>query len=164
MRLRRNCWFPAACSDGTRPTCRPSARFVPVFRCLADLSPYDIGQALVVLGERVTAIEGAEGTDRMLVRVAGLGRGWFMRKPAPGGVLVKSAKAGQERRVDLPAVGPRTVKRAAAAGLSGIAIGAGQTLVVEREAMIEEADRRGLFLAAFDPAMVLADGQQESQS
>ncbi len=134
------------------------------FRCLSDLSPYDIGQALVVLGERVTAIEGAEGTDRMLARVAGLGRGWFMRKPAPGGVLVKSAKSGQERRVDLPAVGPRTVARAAAAGLSGIAIGAGQTLVVEREAMIAEADRRGLFLAAFDPAMVVADGQQESQS
>ena len=75
---------------------------------------------------------------------------------------MKSAKAGQERSRRSAAVGPRTVKRAAAAGLSGIAIGAGQTLVVEREAMIEEADRRGLFLAAFDPAMVLADGQQES--
>ncbi len=131
------------------------------FRCLADLSPYDIGQALVVLGARVTAIEGAEGTDRMLARVAGLSRGWFMRRRSPGGVLVKSAKAGQERRVDLPAVGPRTVTRAAAAGLSGIAIGAGQTLVVDREAMIAEADRRGLFLAAFDPAMIVPDTRQE---
>ena len=51
------------------------------FRCLADLSPYDIGQALVVLGERVTAIEGAEGTDRMLVRVAGP-RAWLVHAQA----------------------------------------------------------------------------------
>jgi DUF1009 family protein len=134
------------------------------FRCLEDLSPYDIGQALVVLGERVTAIEGAEGTDRMLARVAGLSRGWFTRRPGPGGVLVKSAKTGQERRVDLPAVGPRTVKRAAAAGLSGIAIGAGQTLVVEREEMIKEADRRGLFIVGFEPDGVVNEAGKEPRS
>ncbi len=121
------------------------------FRCLADISPYDIGQGLVVHGERVTAIEGAEGTDRMLSRVAALSRGFLLRPAKTGGVLVKSAKRGQERRVDLPAVGPRTVVRAASAGLAGIAIGAGQVLVVEREKMIAEANRCGLFLAAFDP-------------
>ncbi len=121
------------------------------FRCLADLSPYDIGQGLVVCGERVTAIEGAEGTDRMLARVAGLSRGFLLWRRRDAGILVKSAKRGQERRVDLPAVGPRTVARAAAAGVTGIAVGAGQTLVVEREKMIAQADRRGLFLAAFDP-------------
>lgn len=125
------------------------------FSCLADLSPYDIGQGLVVLGERVTAIEGAEGTDRMLARVAGLSRGFFLRRRREAGILVKSAKCGQEHRVDLPAVGPRTVERAAAAGITGIAIGAGKTLVVEREAMIAKADRLGLFLAAYDPEAMI---------
>lgn len=125
------------------------------FSCLADLSPYDIGQGLVVSGERVTAIEGAEGTDRMLARVAGLSRGFFLRRRRDAGILVKSAKQGQEHRVDLPAVGPRTVERAAAAGITGIAIGAGQTLVVERETMIAKADRLGLFLAAYDPEAMI---------
>ncbi len=121
------------------------------FKCLRDLSPYDIGQALVVAGERVTAIEGAEGTDRMLRRVRSLSTGLLGRVKPSHGILVKSAKRGQEQRVDLPAVGPRTVQRAAAAGLAGIAVGAGQTLVIERERMIAEADRLGLFLAAADP-------------
>ena len=121
------------------------------FRCLADLSPYDIGQALVVVGERVTAIEGAEGTDRMLRRVRALSSGFLRRARPSHGVLVKSAKRGQELRVDLPAVGPRTVEQAAAAGLAGIAVGAGRTLVIARERMIAEADRRGLYLVAVDP-------------
>jgi UDP-2,3-diacylglucosamine hydrolase len=126
------------------------------FRCLADLSPYDIGQALVVVGERVTAIEGAEGTDRMLRRVRSLSGGFLRRVRPSNGILVKSAKRGQELRVDLPAVGPRTVRQAAAAGLAGIAVGAGQTLVIERERMIAEADRLGLFLVAVDPDAVVS--------
>jgi UDP-2,3-diacylglucosamine hydrolase len=125
------------------------------FRCLADLSPYDIGQALVVVGERVTAIEGAEGTDRMLRRVRSLSGGFLRRARPSNGILVKSAKRGQELRIDLPAVGPRTVEQAAAAGLAGIALGAGQTLVIERERMIAEADRLGLFLVAVDPERAL---------
>lgn len=116
------------------------------FSCLADLSPYDIGQALVVQGERVVAIEGAEGTDRMLARVGALSSSLFRRPRPTGAVLVKSAKSGQEHRVDLPTIGPRTIRNAARAGLAGVAVGAGRTLVVEREATIAEADRRGIFL------------------
>jgi UDP-2,3-diacylglucosamine hydrolase len=126
------------------------------FRCLVDLSPYDIGQALVVVGERVTAIEGAEGTDRMLRRVRSLSSGFLRRARPSNGILVKSAKRGQELRIDLPAVGPRTVQQAAAAGLAGIAVGAKQTLVIERARMIAEADRLGLFLVAVDPDLAIA--------
>lgn len=121
------------------------------FSCLADLSPYDIGQALVVQGERVVAIEGAEGTDRMIARVRSLSSGLFRRPRRTDAILVKSAKRGQERRVDLPAIGPRTIRNAAAAGLAGVAVGAGQTIIVERDAAIAEADRLGLFLVAIDP-------------
>ncbi|WP_349370806.1 UDP-2,3-diacylglucosamine diphosphatase LpxI domain-containing protein [Salinarimonas sp.] len=123
------------------------------FACLAALSPFDVGQACVTVESRIVAIEGAEGTDRMLARVAALGRGipFLSRRKPLGGVLVKTAKAGQDRRVDLAASGPRTIRNAAAAGLAGVALGAGATLTIEREAMIAEADRRGLFLIGVDP-------------
>ena len=120
-------------------------------RLLADLSTYDIGQAAIVCGERVAAIEGPEGTDRMLARVGGF-RGFFSRvRLGPGGVLVKMPKRGQDLRLDLPAIGPRTVAKAAKAGLRGIAVGAGGALVLERERTVAEADRLGLFLVGIAP-------------
>lgn len=103
----------------------------------------DIGQAVVVQQGVVLGVEAAEGTDALIARCAGL------RREGPAGVLVKAMKPGQERRVDLPAVGPETVARAAAAGLRGIAAEAGQALIVDRAAVIAEADRLGLFLVGF---------------
>ena len=90
----------------------------------------------------------------MLERVGRLGRGLALlrRERPPGGVLVKAAKTGQDMRVDLAASGPRTIRNAAASGLSGVALGAGIALMIEREAMIAEADRLGLFLVGVDPA------------
>jgi DUF1009 family protein len=63
-----------------------------------------------------------------------------------GGVLVKAPKPGQDFRVDLPAIGRRTIRLAASAGLAGVAVEAGGVLYVEREAMIVEAERLGLFV------------------
>ena len=113
-------------------------------------SPFDIGQAVVVAGERILAVEGPEGTDRMLARVR-MQRGWqlFRRQPATG-ILVKAPKRRQDLRVDLPAIGPRTVRNAARAGLSGIAIAGGLTLVLNRRETVAAADRRGLFLVGVD--------------
>jgi len=114
---------------------------------LRDLSPYDVGQATVVAASRVIAVEGPEGTDRMLDRVARFSSRWPLRRRATvAGVLVKTAKRGQDTRVDLPAVGPRTIERAARAGLQGVAIGAGDTLVLDEPATIRMADRLGLYL------------------
>ena len=67
-------------------------------------------------------------------------------RKAARGVLVKAPKSGQDLRFDLPTVGPRTVEGAAAAGLAGIAIVAGNTIVAEPQAMIEAADAAGLFV------------------
>ena len=102
---------------------------------LAALSPYDLGQAVVVAGDRVLAVEGPEGTDRMLARARALGRRpfGFGRRRCRATVLVKAPKAGQDLRVDLPAVGPRTVRNAARAGCVGLALEAGGTLVIDRE-------------------------------
>ncbi len=118
---------------------------------LGALSAFDIGQATVIAGQRVLAIEGPEGTDRMLRRVGRQRQTWLgLRRRREGGVVVKAAKHGQDLRVDMPAVGPRTVTEAARAGLSGLALGAGSTLVLEQDETIRTADRLGLFLTVVD--------------
>ncbi|KZE35429.1 UDP-2,3-diacylglucosamine diphosphatase LpxI [Chelatococcus daeguensis] len=116
---------------------------------LEALSPFDVGQAVVVAARRVVAIEGPEGTDAMLARARRLRRSPRLRA-IHGGVMVKMAKVGQDLRVDLPTIGPRTVACAARAGLAGIAIGAGATLIVDGPATIAEADRRGIFLLGIE--------------
>lgn len=122
---------------------RDIARGVEV---LHALGPADVGQAVAVQDGIVLAVEAIEGTDRMIKRCGAL------RREGPGGVLVKLPKPGQERRVDLPAVGPETVRRAAAAGLRGIAVDAVGTLFVDRDEVIRLADELGLFVFAIDGA------------
>ena len=80
--------------------------------------------------------------------VAGIrgGRGGFWRRRAPRGVLVKAPKRGQDLRVDLPAIGPRTIAKAAKAGLAGIAVASGGTIVLNRAETVAAADRAGLFV------------------
>ena len=105
----------------------------------------DAGQAAVVQQGIVLAIEAAEGTDRMIARAG------CLRREGPGGVLVKMAKPQQDRRMDLPVIGPATVDAAAAAGLRGIAVEAGGVLVMDREAAVRLADESGLFIAGAEP-------------
>jgi UDP-2,3-diacylglucosamine hydrolase len=113
---------------------------------LRALSPFDIGQAAVVIDGHVVAVEDIEGTDGLLARVARLRQEGRIRAKAGRGVLVKAPKSGQDLRFDLPTVGPRTVEGAATAGLAGIAVVAGNTIVVEPQAMIAAADAAGLFV------------------
>ena len=100
----------------------------------------DVGQGAVVQGGIVLAVEAVEGTDAMLERAADL------KREGPGGVLVKVKKPGQERRADLPTIGPETIRRADQAGLRGIAVEAGGALVVNRDALVRAADAAGLFV------------------
>jgi DUF1009 family protein len=109
------------------------------------LGSVDVGQACIVQQGIVLAVEAIEGTDAMLARAAALAR------PGPGGVLVKLVKPGQERRADLPTIGPRTVENAADAGLRGIAYEAGGTMLTDSAACIAAADRRGVFLLGVRP-------------
>jgi UDP-2,3-diacylglucosamine hydrolase len=112
------------------------------FAVRAALGPLDAGQAVVVAGGAVLAIEGAEGTDAMLERIIALRQGSTAARPV--GVLAKGPKPGQELRVDMPAIGPRTVELAAAAGLAGIALEAGAVLVLGREETVRAANGAGL--------------------
>lgn len=113
---------------------------------LAAMSAFDVGQAAVVIDQHVVALEDIEGTDALLQRVARLRETRRIRVPAGRGVLVKAPKTGQELRLDMPALGPTTVSGAAQAQLAGIAVVAGQTLLVEPEAVIAAADRNELFV------------------
>ena len=113
---------------------------------LRALSPFDIGQATVVIDGHVIGVEDIEGTDGLLARVARLRAEGRIRARAARGVLVKAPKSGQDLRFDLPTMGPRTIEGAAAAQLAGIAIVSGNTIVVEPQAMIEAADAAGLFV------------------
>ena len=105
----------------------------------------DIGQAAVAIGGRAIALEGIEGTDGLLERVVAL-RGHGRLAGRKGGVLVKAAKPGQERRVDLPSIGVRTIIDAHAAGLNGVAVEADSSLALGFAEMIEKADELGLFI------------------
>lgn len=114
------------------------------------LGALDVGQGAVAVGGRVVALEGAEGTDQMLERVVSLRRDGRISQRRKG-VLVKLCKPRQDTRADLPSIGVDTVHWAAAAGLAGIATEAGRSLVLDRERLIEDADRAGLFVSGILP-------------
>jgi DUF1009 family protein len=118
------------------------------FRAAKAIGALDIGQAAVAVDGRVIAVEGAEGTDGMLERVAVLRQNGRVPTQRRSGALSKCAKAHQDLRVDMPTIGPDTVAAAAAAGLAGIVVEAGRVMIAEREETIRSANALGLFLLA----------------
>jgi len=115
----------------------------------AAIGSFDIGQGVVSADGIVLAVEAQEGTDAMLHRVAELPDALRGRPGARRGVLVKRPKPIQERRIDLPTIGVRTIEGAAGAGLAGVAVEAGAALAVRRTEIIAAADRAGLFVYGF---------------
>ena len=138
--------MPEGCLTLNSPDENASADIAKGRDVLRALSPFDIGQAAVVIDGHVVGVEDIEGTDGLLTRVARLRAEGRIRARTARGVLVKAPKSGQDLRFDLPTMGPRTIEGAAAAQLAGIAIVAGNTIVVEPQAMIEAADAAGLFV------------------
>ena len=108
---------------------------------LAALGPLDVGQSAVAARGQILGVETLQGTDVMLAFVG-------QTAPGSGGVLVKRPKPGQDLRADMPAIGPETVRRAAAAGLAGIEIAAGAVLVLDRDAVLEACAETGVALWA----------------
>jgi DUF1009 family protein len=107
---------------------------------------FDTGQAVVVGSNQVLAVEAAEGTDGIIERIAQLRDNGRIALPRGVGVLVKAPKPQQDRRFDLPTIGPRTVEGIAKAGLAGLAVVAGATIIAEPEAVVAAADRAGVFV------------------
>lgn len=150
-----------------RPDAADAADIALGLKLVAELGPLDIGQGVVVSDGRIAAIEGVEGTDRMLQRVAGLRlAGPTGGAPVPGtgarGVLIKRPKPGQELRIDLPAIGPETVSRAAEAGLKGIAVLAGCTIAAQRDELVRRADACGIFVDGMPEPRIGDEGRRPS--
>lgn len=111
---------------------------------VAALGRVDVGQGAVVARGRCLAVETVQGTDAMLARLEGETRRGGA--PVPSGVLYKAPKPGQDLRLDMPAIGPETVRRAARAGLNGVAIEAGSVFVLDVDATVAAADAAGVFV------------------
>jgi UDP-2,3-diacylglucosamine hydrolase len=137
---------PSGALGRHQPDAEAAADIARGFEMLAAMSPFDVGQAVVIGKGHVLAVEAAEGTDAMLQRVVALREAGRIRLPRGAGVLVKAPKQRQDRRFDLPSIGPDTVRHAAQAGLAGIAVVAGGTIVAEPQRLVEAADTNGLFV------------------
>jgi DUF1009 family protein len=138
--------MPEGCISRERPDATATSDIAKGREVLRALSPFDIGQAVVVIDGHVVAVEDIEGTDALLARVARLRSEGRIRASAGRGVLVKAPKTSQDLRFDLPTVGATTIEGAAKAGLAGIAIIAGHTIAADSQSMIEAADGAGLFI------------------
>ncbi len=112
-------------------------RGVAVARALGQL---DVGQAVIVQQGIVLGVEAIEGTDALIARSATL------RREGAGGVLIKIAKPQQDNRYDLPTVGPETITSMMRAGLRGVALESGRSLLLERERTLAMADEAGIFI------------------
>jgi hypothetical protein len=113
----------------------------PIAKAIGAL---DVGQSVVVQGKAVLALEAVEGTDRAIERGIGLA------DPSRGVVLVKVAKPAQDPRFDVPTVGLGTLRTLAKGGAGALAVEAGRTLVLDREALVNEADAAGVALFGVD--------------
>jgi len=142
---------PAGVLGAHRPRPEDQADIALGLDLLRAIGPFDVGQAVVITGRRVLGVEAAEGTAGLLARIAKLRKSGRLQLPTPAGVLVKAPKPAQNRRVDLPAVGAETIEQAKAAGLCGVAVEAGGTIVADAGAMIRAADAAGLFVVGVPP-------------
>lgn len=109
------------------------------------LGGLDVGQSVVVQEGHVLGVEGAEGTDDLIRRCGAL------KRKGRGPILVKLCKPGQDRDLDLPTVGPDTVRLCAACGFSGIVIQAGRSLLIDPQEVAVLANKHNMFVIGLDP-------------
>jgi UDP-2,3-diacylglucosamine hydrolase len=151
--IMREVVAPAGVLSAVQPDAQAMADITRGVQVARLLGSADVGQGCVVQQGLVLAVEAIEGTDAMLARAGAL------RRDGIGGVLVKLVKPGQDKRADLPTIGPDTVRNAAAAGLRGVAFEANATILAEREACLAAVDAAGLFLFGLDPEALKGDIQ-----
>lgn len=136
------------CPEGVLGSVIPSdadqASILTAIHAAIELGEKDLGQAAVAHEGRIVALEERAGTDAMLKSLGG-------NSDAKGAVLAKMLKPGQERRADLPTIGVATIENAARAGLGGVVIEAGASLIINRDAVIRTANAAGLFVVGVKP-------------
>lgn len=137
---------PAGALGRQQPTARDRSDIRRAMDVIAALGPFDVGQAAVVANNHVLALEAAEGTDNLLVRIAELRQQGRVTTPQGVGVLVKAPKSTQDHRFDLPTIGPQTVANVIKAGLAGIAVAAGDSMVADAVEVVAAADGAKIFI------------------
>jgi DUF1009 family protein len=142
--------IPAGPLGSRSPNERDRADIARGLALLHAIGPFDVGQAAIVADNHVLGVEAAEGTDGLLARIAELRAAGRISTPRGVGVLIKAPKPEQDRRFDLPAIGPKTVMGAAQAGLAGIAVVAGGAILAEAAEVVRTADRAQLFVIGVD--------------
>jgi DUF1009 family protein len=142
---------PRGLLSRTSPDAQAAADIERGIAVARALGMADVGQGCIVQEGLVLCVEAIEGTDAMIARAGAL------RRPGPGGVLVKIVKPGQDRRADLPTIGPDTIRAAHAAGLRGVAFEAGGTILTERAETIRLVDAAGMFLLGLDAAQLASN-------
>lgn len=130
----------------TQPTPEQRADIDFVWPMLGEVLRLDIGQSIAIRERDVIAVEAVEGTDRMIERVARVCR-------ARGWTLVKGARAGHDRRSDVPTIGATTIEKLAAAGGGCLALAAGDVIMLEKERVIDLADELGVAIVGVPPAV-----------
>lgn len=130
-----------------QPTADQRADVAFAWPLLAQTLRLDIGQAVAVRDRDIIAVEAVEGTDRMIERVAQLCR-------APGWTLCKGARAGHDRRSDVPTVGIKTIENLAKAGAGCLALAAGDVIMVDKPEMLALAEEKGISIVGVPPAQV----------
>ena len=140
---------PGGCLGRIRPNDQDLADMAKASDIVRLMGAHDVGQAAVVCEGVALAVEAAEGTDAMLRRVAQMPESLRGTNVARRGVLVKTPKPHQERRVDLPVIGCATLELASQAGLKGIAVRAAGALILQKEALTLAADKAGIFVFGF---------------
>lgn len=125
----------------TKPTMEHQADIDAGVKAAKTLGLLDIGQAVIIQQGIVLGVEAVEGTDALIERCKTL------RRKGRGGVLIKCCKPQQDRRMDLPAIGQRTVRNCFEAGIEGIAVEAGASIILDRDDTAYAADKLGMFLA-----------------
>lgn len=111
----------------------------------STLGKLDVGQSVVVQQGLILAVEGIEGTDRLILR----SKEYQRKGKSP--LLVKLRKPQQDMRVDLPTIGMKTVENAHQCGFKGIAVHAGNALIVNEKEVIKLADKYGMFIKGIVP-------------
>lgn len=134
---------------GVKPTLDQMEDLKKAASVATEMGRLDIGQGAIVANGLVLCVEAQEGTDEMLRRCAELPSQIKGSEQARAGVLVKRPKPQQERRIDLPTIGIRTVDLAAEAGLAGIGFEADGALIINSARVQARAEALGLFLYGF---------------
>lgn len=111
-----------------------------------ELGRLDVGQSVIVQQGLVLGVEGIEGTDELINRCAGY------RRKGVGGVLIKLRKPQQDMRIDLPTIGTKTIENLHRSGMRGIAVHAGNALIVDEREVIKLADKYNMFVIGINPA------------